>query len=128
MQSEKLNKYRELADKVSIERAVGDNRVRRETNETVGPNGQANDERPTELARVRRSDVEAKDEDEVADNTQRGKPTKLADRRNLNRVDKVDKVDRSLLSKYYLLESIDKFLPKVVPSQDQTTVLTHQLG
>ena len=76
------------------------------------------------MARVQRSDLEAKDEHEVvvADNTGADKPTKLADRRNVKRVDKADEVDRSLLSKYYLPESINEFLPNVIPGPDDSFV------
>jgi hypothetical protein len=121
--SEKLNERRELVDRFPGERAVTHDRARPETDVTAtSPKEQAKDELPTELERVRRSDVEAKEEDEVADETETDKTTKLADRRNLKRVDKADEIDRSLLSKYYLPESIDEFLPNVIPGPDDSFV------
>ena len=56
----------------------------------------------------------------MADETKTDEPTKLADRRNLVRVDKTDEIDRSLLSKRHLPESVDKFLSSVVPGPDDS--------
>jgi hypothetical protein len=70
------------------------------------------------LARVRRSDVEADKEDEVADEADTDKVTKAADQRNLKRVDKADELDLNLLSKCHLPKSIDDFLPSVIPGPD----------
>jgi hypothetical protein len=109
MHSEKLNKKRELVENISRERAVGNDRSRPEKTKSESPSREENDERPAKLVRAQRSDLEAKDEDEVEDTTEADKPTKLADRRNLKRVDKADEVDRSLLSKCYLPETIDEF-------------------
>jgi hypothetical protein len=72
------------------------------------------------LARVQRSDVEADKEDEVADEANTDKVTKVADQRNLKRVDKADELDLNLLSKHHLPESIDDFLPRVVPGPDDS--------
>jgi hypothetical protein len=72
------------------------------------------------LARVQRSDVEADKEDEVADEANTDKVTKVADQRNLKRVDKANELDLNLLSKHHLPESIDDFLPRVVPGPDDS--------
>jgi hypothetical protein len=72
--------------------------------------------------RARRSDLEAKDKDEVKDTTEADKPTKLADQRNLKRVDKANEVNQSLLSECYLPETIDEFLPNVTPGPDDSFV------
>ena len=45
------------------------------------------------MARVRRSDAEAEKKDEVADETETDKPTQLANRKNLKRVDKANEID-----------------------------------
>jgi hypothetical protein len=73
-------------------------------NEARIPKSRTGDKLPTKLARVQREDVEAeKEEDEVAAETETDEqPKKIADRRNLIRVDKADEVDRNLLSKCYL--------------------------
>jgi hypothetical protein len=76
-------------------------------------------------------DVEAKKEDETADEKETNKATKVADRRNLERVDKADEIDRNLLSKCYLPESIDEFIPNVVPGPHDSFIppawLTHAI-
>jgi hypothetical protein len=126
--SERLNEKRDLVvEEVPRKRAIGNDRARPEKNEAEIPQGegQANNELvPTTLVKVRRSDVEAEKEDEVANEIkiETDKPTKLADQRNLERVDKADEIDRSLLSKYHLPESIDEFLPNVVPGPDDSFV------
>jgi hypothetical protein len=75
-----------------------------------------------ELTEIRRVDAEAEEEDEVGEGTDTDNATKIADRRNLDRVDKADEMDRSLLSKYYLPDSIDEFLPNVIPGPDDSFV------
>ena len=122
MNSEKLNEERELVENISRERAIGNDRARPETTKAENPTRQENIERPSKLARVRIADLEAKDEDEVKDTTEADKPTKLADWRNLKRVDKADEVDRNLLSKCYLPETIDEFLPRAIPGPDDSFV------
>jgi len=122
MHSEKLNEQRELDKKVQRKRAVRDDRSRPETKDAGSPKSRAGNELLPKLARVQRADVEAEAEDEVAAETEEDKPSKLADRRNLTRVDKADEVDRNLLSKYYLPESIDEFLPNVIPGPDDNFV------
>jgi hypothetical protein len=102
MHSEKLNKERELVENVSRERAVGNDRSRPEKTTAESSSREENDERPAKLVRARGLDLEAKDEDEVADTAEADKPTKLADRRNLKRVDEADEVDGSLLRKHCL--------------------------
>jgi hypothetical protein len=121
--SERLNKKRDLVvEEVPRKRAIGNDRARPEKNEAEIPQGegQANNELPTTLAKIRRSDVEAEKEDEAANEIETNKPTKLADQRNLKRVDEADEIDRSLLSKHHLPESIDEFLPNVVPGPDDS--------
>jgi hypothetical protein len=122
--SDRLNEKRDLVEEVPRKRAMGNDGARPKKNEAESPQGkgQANNELPTTLAKVRRSDVEAEKEDEVADKIETDKPTKLADQRNLKRVDKADEIDRSLLSKHHLPESIDEFLPSVVPGPDDSFV------
>ncbi len=105
------------AAKASTKRAAGFNKARPEKHHTRKPEGT---EPPTSLARVRRSDAEADKEDEVADETDNDKVTKVADQRNLKRVDKADELDLNLLSKCYLPESIDDFLPNVMPGPDDS--------
>ena len=122
MHSERLNGERELVENISRERAVGNDRAGPETTKAESPRRQENDERPAKLARVRISDLEAKDEDEVKDTTDADKPAKLVDWRNLKRVDKADEVDRNLLSKCYLPETIYEFLPSVIPGPDDSFV------
>jgi hypothetical protein len=120
LHSERLNEQRRLSDQAPRRQAVvvGDKSV----NQSGSPKGREIADLPTELARVRRSDVEAEPEDGVASETETDKPTKLAARRNLRQVDQADEVDRSLLSKYYLPESIDEFLPSVIPGPDDSFV------
>ena len=118
MCSERRIKRSRLDEKVPSERAVRNNRARPETNDAKRPNGPTNDELPTKFARVRRADVEAEMEDKVADETKTDKPAKLADQRNLVRVDKADEIDRSLLSECHLPDSIDEFLPSAIPGPD----------
>jgi hypothetical protein len=69
-----------LDEKVPSEQAVRNNRACPETNDAKSPDGPTKDELPTKLARVRRADLAAKREDEVADETKTDKPTRLADR------------------------------------------------
>jgi hypothetical protein len=106
-----------VAAKASTKRAVGFDKARAEKHHARKPEGS---EPPTLLARVRRSDVEADKEDEVADEADTDKVTKVADQRNLKRVDKADELDLNLLSKHHLPESIDDFLPSVVPGPDDS--------
>ena len=95
MHAEKINEEREFVEKISRERAVGNDRARPETTKAESPRRQEIGERPVKLARVRRSDVEAKDKDEVEDTIEADKPTKLADRRNLKRVEEWIRPTRS---------------------------------
>ena len=120
MYSERLNEERDPVEKAPRkERAVRNDEARPETIEVKSPEEFEGDELPTELARVRRSDVEAEQEDEAANEKETDKATKLADIRNLERVDQADEADRNLLSKYlYLPQSIDEFLPDVLPGPD----------
>jgi hypothetical protein len=109
----------EVAETDSTKRAVGVDKARPEKHHARKPEG---NEPPTALARVRRSDVEAEREDEVADDVEPNKLTKLSDQRNLKRVDKADEIDLNLLSKYNLPDSIDEFLPSVIPGPDDSFV------
>jgi hypothetical protein len=122
--SERLNEKRDLVEEVPRKRAIGNDGARPEKNEAEIPQGkgQANNELPTALAKVRRSRVEAEEEDEVANKIETDKPKKLADQRNLKRVDKADEIDQSLMSKHHLPESIDEFLPNVIPGPDGSFV------
>jgi hypothetical protein len=100
------------AAKASTKRAAGFDKAHPEKHHARKPEG---NKPPTMLARFRRSDVEADKEDKVADEADTDKVTKVADQRNLKRVDKADELDLNLLIKCHLPESIDDFLPSVVP-------------
>jgi hypothetical protein len=83
------------AAKASTQRAVVFDKARPEKHHATKPEG---NEPPTMLARVRRPEVEADKEDEVADKADTDKVTKVADQRNLKRVDKADDLDLNLLT------------------------------
>jgi hypothetical protein len=61
-------------------------------------------------------------EDKAADKKETDKLTKVANRRNLERVDKANEIDQNFLSKHCLPGSIDEFLPNVIPGQDKSFV------